>query len=212
MRNLLYNSFFIGEEQPTKAKMEANTNKGQKIFLLFIAFLISLMCFSQKTKTLPFNIDSVSRLDFFFENEINKLENKSQMDSLCLQSVFFIKFKIDKEGKPINIQFNQTLDSNITKVMKQILISSTNFWKPSMYKNKPCLSDDILLPIFFSWNTGCKIDKEDPYQFQRFGFFNLKKSLNKLTDFSKTDNKNAILNNCIVLHTLTLMPQIIDSF
>ena len=184
----------------------------KKIFLLFTAFLISLMCFSQKTKTLPFNIDSVSRLDFFFENEINKLENKSQMDSLCLQSVFFIKFKIDKKGKPINIQFNQILDSNITKVMKQILISSTNFWKPSMYKSKPCLSDDILLPIFFSWNTGCKIDKEDPYQFQRFGFFNLKKSLNKLTDFSKTDNKNAILNNCIVLHSLTLMPQIIDSF
>jgi hypothetical protein len=79
------------------------------------------------------------------------------LDTLCKRTCLFLKFKIDTEGKVINISGNIDADTVIYNAFKSALLSTNNRWSPHMVAGRPIESPYFLQPIYIHSQL-CKDD------------------------------------------------------
>ena len=135
-----------------------------------------------------------------FVGESNTNKGKKQLDSVCLQSVCFVKFKISKKGEPKEIGFNYGSDSLLNSVFNQIIIDSKQYWKPSIFNGKAIESSQIIMPIMVFYDKGCKQENLNDYKTKYLKF---KRAVNHLTNYTKNEYYGGFyggfLEECIIL-------------
>lgn len=91
-------------------------------------------------------------------------DNHKGLDTLCLRTCLFIKFRISKEGEITNISSNVGAPPVIAEGFKRALLSTNGRWSPHIVNGTPIDSPYFLLPIYIHLRA-CKDEqsKQDSF-------------------------------------------------
>lgn len=97
----------------------------------------------------------------YFSNYASKyrlelLEKADHLDTLCLESICYVKFQVDATGKVFNINCTVTAPKLISNFLKEMVKSSDSLWKPQLKEGKPVGSSPFLLPVYYRVYSKCK--------------------------------------------------------
>ncbi|AYQ34176.1 hypothetical protein [Runella sp. SP2] len=90
------------------------------------------------------------------KRRLELLEKADHLDTLCLESICYVKFKVDATGKVFNTDCTVTAPKLISNFLKEMVKSSDSLWKPQLREGKPVESISFLLPVYYKVYSKCK--------------------------------------------------------
>ncbi|MCZ8023741.1 MAG: hypothetical protein O9294_18430 [Cytophagales bacterium] len=82
--------------------------------------------------------------------------------TLCNNGVTLLKFRIDRNGKLVEISVSKTTPPLLSQALKEALTKSEKYWKSSKKKGTKLL----IQPIFYDYHSQCDLIKYDFYSLQ----------------------------------------------
>lgn len=184
--------------------MEKNANKNNMLIKVSVFTVLFFLNFCEvKSQVFSKGVyigDTTCTVQCYFENSDRKL-----IDTICLRSCIFIKFQIDRSGKPINIEFNNLAPISLRSFVTSVLESTAGKW---IFTNKKIRkrvrrNEFILLPIAFSLFSSKCLTRESSLE-NILGMFNFEPAIT-LTGvpiypaYTKASYFNGILLNPVLL-------------
>jgi hypothetical protein len=70
-------------------------------------------------------------------------------DTICVESICYVRFNIDKQGRVINAKCSASTPKYLADFFVKMVESMDSLWTPQMHQGKPIESTAILLPIYY---------------------------------------------------------------
>ncbi|MFN9999245.1 MAG: hypothetical protein ACK52X_06455 [bacterium] len=184
--------------------MEKNAKKNNMLIKISVLTVLVFLNFSEiKSQVFSKGVyigDTTCTVQCFFENSDRKF-----IDTICLRSCIFIKFQIDRSGKPINIVFNNLAAISLRSFVTSVLESTAGKWIFTSKKIRKRIrrNEFILLPIAFSFFSSKCVTKDSSLE-NILGMFNFEPAINLPGEpiypaYSKASYFNGILLNPVLL-------------
>ncbi len=143
------------------------------IFFLYCLIVMPNL-FAQDINLPLYKGGSICELNKLFTLIFNLPENRRITDSMCTNTVTFIKFKIDTCGKIEKIEFNEHSNKELNKIFSKILLSTNGLWKPEYRNGKPVESREIILTLLYELRKGkeCKVYPDNLISFYKSFVYN----------------------------------------
>ncbi|MDB5138588.1 MAG: hypothetical protein JWR12_504 [Mucilaginibacter sp.] len=173
-----------------------------------IAYLLSyILAFSFNSaiaqRELPFL--SIKNIDYL-KIYINKFykPNEKFVGTACINSVIYVKIKIDKNSSIASVDVSETGPVEIKEALKKAIWATNDYWKLTTDEKKEIENKVFILPFIFCYQSGCSpggiITNEDTLKVYRERQKNLNdgmlKSVNNMLRFESSSYGSI---NCILI-------------
>jgi hypothetical protein len=149
----------------------------KKIHLLPVFNVIAILLISeflQAQESLPLFLGEKKNPTEYFakyigERRLDLLEQANHLDTLCLESICYVRFRVTETGEVLNIMCSAPTPQLIANFLKGMVKSTQGLWKPQQRNGKPVDSTPILLPVYYRIVSKCKEpDKVMPKMLEGF--------------------------------------------
>lgn len=96
----------------------------------------------------------------------NMLPDVYELSKLCINSVTFVRFVVDADGKVKNVACTQDTPAVIAKSLKKTVLATSGHWSPKEVGGKAVESRPYLLPVVYNVNFGCPKNEESKSMFE----------------------------------------------
>lgn len=165
--------------------------KRSLIFITCLHFFLVSVTYSQK---MPFETKKEKKYLKQMEVVLKQIHTnfkprREDYEGLCIASVCFAQFWVNEEGLIKKLLFSKSTPLSLKKDLEKAIYSSNGFWPKQ--KKKKCEKISYLMPLAFSFASGCKERNsiDEKFEFK-----------NPFLEILEMENNKYLMNTqCIIL-------------